>query len=613
MAVQNFTPSPTEVDLEATAELPAMDFAGTATDIASTDVHVAPGIPAGVAELAASLREAEQRLARKMERVAGLEGDLAAALRTAVELRAQLDVASAQAVPRESALREAELQLAQRTERVAALEAELANAQRTAVELRAQLDHESAQGARHEKSLREAEQQLARRTERVAVLETELANAQRTAVELRAQLDHESAQGARHEKSLREAEQQLARRTERVAALETELASEQRAVAEQRALLDQERLQGAQRERQLRERGLAFEQQLTELRQELAARDASNRRQAQDLLDLRRRNERSLEALQTWQGFRGVAVAQLDEQDAQLVQAGAQYAAQIAAAEARLAQLKSETDASIARLTAEAETRIAKLQSEAGSAAARLQSDAAARVAKLQSEAEARFATLKSETDERAAQLQSELAAARLVAENRVAALEESLRVALASNEAGTVALQAQQQLNQTLQAQLNVATTKAGKAEEDLHVAEEHIHRLESEAHASATLLGSLQQNVERLGRDDTGSRPVLRVVATEPAVRVLIRQVDGVDVVYPLGKRTTIGRTPDNDIQVDTTFISRHHAVLLSNPDQCVVEDLNSTNGVMVNGRPVNRQALRDGDLLTVGKSEFRYQQRA
>jgi pSer/pThr/pTyr-binding forkhead associated (FHA) protein len=31
------------------------------------------------------------------------------------------------------------------------------------------------------------------------------------------------------------------------------------------------------------------------------------------------------------------------------------------------------------------------------------------------------------------------------------------------------------------------------------------------------------------------------------------------------------------------------------------------------MVNGRPVNRQALRDGDLLTVGKSEFRYQQRA
>ena len=206
MAVQNFN-SPTEVDLEATAELPAIDFAGTATDIASTDVHVAPGIPAGVAELAGSLREAEQRLARKMERVAGLESDLA-------------------------------------------------NAQRTAVELRAQLDHEGSQATRRENALREAEQQLAQKAGRVTALETELATAQGSATELRARLDKESTQSAAHEKALREAEQQLTLKSERVIGLEKELANEQRAVAEQRALLDQERLQGAQRERELRERGL---------------------------------------------------------------------------------------------------------------------------------------------------------------------------------------------------------------------------------------------------------------------------------------------------------------------------------------------------------------------
>ncbi len=186
--------------------------------------------------------------------------------------------------------------------------------------------------------------------------------------------------------------------------------------------------------------------------------------------------------------------------------------------------------------------------------------------------------------------------------------------MAVAAHEAVAATLQAQQLQTQALKEQLGVASTKAERVEHDLHVAEEHINRLESEAHASAALLGNLQVNVDRLARDDTGSRPVLRVVpATETAQRVLIRQVDGVDIEYPLGRRTTIGRTPDNDIQVDTTFISRHHAVLLSNPDQCVVEDLNSTNGVMINGRPVNRHPLRDGDTLTIGKSEFRYQQRA
>jgi pSer/pThr/pTyr-binding forkhead associated (FHA) protein len=81
----------------------------------------------------------------------------------------------------------------------------------------------------------------------------------------------------------------------------------------------------------------------------------------------------------------------------------------------------------------------------------------------------------------------------------------------------------------------------------------------------------------------------------------------------VYPLGRRTSVGRTAENDIQIDTTYVSRHHAVLLSSPDACIVEDLNSTNGVLVNGRKVGRQVLQDGDIVTFGKTEFRYQQRS
>lgn len=95
--------------------------------------------------------------------------------------------------------------------------------------------------------------------------------------------------------------------------------------------------------------------------------------------------------------------------------------------------------------------------------------------------------------------------------------------------------------------------------------------------------------------------------------ALRVLVRKEGGTEVVYPLGRHTTIGRTPDNDIQVDTTCVSRHHAVLLSGLDHCIVEDLNSTNGLQVNGQRVGRQLLHDGDIVTIGKTHFRYQTRS
>jgi pSer/pThr/pTyr-binding forkhead associated (FHA) protein len=91
-----------------------------------------------------------------------------------------------------------------------------------------------------------------------------------------------------------------------------------------------------------------------------------------------------------------------------------------------------------------------------------------------------------------------------------------------------------------------------------------------------------------------------------------VLIRQEGNAEVVHPIGRRTSIGRTPENDIQIDTVHVSRRHAVLLSNSDHCIVEDLNSTNGVLVNGRRIGRQLLQDGDTVMIGKTEFRYQQR-
>ena len=83
--------------------------------------------------------------------------------------------------------------------------------------------------------------------------------------------------------------------------------------------------------------------------------------------------------------------------------------------------------------------------------------------------------------------------------------------------------------------------------------------------------------------------------------------------EVVHVLGRRTTIGRTPDNDLQIDASFISRHHAVILAGPVHTIVEDLNSTNGVRVNGRRVTRHPLKDGDMVLIGKTRFRFAVRA
>lgn len=93
---------------------------------------------------------------------------------------------------------------------------------------------------------------------------------------------------------------------------------------------------------------------------------------------------------------------------------------------------------------------------------------------------------------------------------------------------------------------------------------------------------------------------------------LRTLVRDEGGAQVVYPLGRHTTIGRTPDNDIQVNASYVSRNHAVLLAGTDHCIIEDLNSTNGLLVNGHRTGRQVLHDGDTVTIGKTHFRYQQR-
>lgn len=64
------------------------------------------------------------------------------------------------------------------------------------------------------------------------------------------------------------------------------------------------------------------------------------------------------------------------------------------------------------------------------------------------------------------------------------------------------------------------------------------------------------------------------------------------------------TIGRGPDNDVVIDNLAVSTHHSRIFAELDHYVVEDLQSVNGTFVNGFPVQRKILRDGDKIGVGK---------
>jgi len=71
----------------------------------------------------------------------------------------------------------------------------------------------------------------------------------------------------------------------------------------------------------------------------------------------------------------------------------------------------------------------------------------------------------------------------------------------------------------------------------------------------------------------------------------------------------RLVIGRTADNDLQIDSKFISRHHCQIVTQADSCLIEDLNSTNGIFVQSKRVRRYNLNDGDVVQVGQHEIMY----
>ena len=89
------------------------------------------------------------------------------------------------------------------------------------------------------------------------------------------------------------------------------------------------------------------------------------------------------------------------------------------------------------------------------------------------------------------------------------------------------------------------------------------------------------------------------------------LILSLDGQTVrEYLIDKeRITIGRRPNNDIQIDNLAVSGEHAVITTILNDSFLEDMDSTNGTLVNGEPVKKHYLQNNDVIEIGKYRLTY----
>jgi hypothetical protein len=332
---------------------------------------------------------------------------------------------------------------------------------------------------------------------------------------------------------------------------------------------------------------------------------------------------------------RGVAVARANAEAAQLREQLAAHLESLHTAKERLAVQSADTPELEDQLFARAD-RIAALEKTLAEKSARLtKSEERCEVLDCED------MNLRATVTRRNAQIAT-LEADLVARQQRESQLRDRLAEALASTDPYVPELRAELHARdeqiRLLKLDVDIARSHAAEKDHDLQVAEEYIRNLEIDVRDKNSKLEEANVTVEEwraviaesqrsiLQRDgqiqqlqtdlekriavstDSAAQTGEEVLLEGPA-RVLIRTDGNTDFVHVLGRRTRIGRGSDNELVLDTKHISRYHAVLLAGPVHTSIEDLNSTNGVFVNGKRVSRQILKDGDRVTVGRTQFRY----
>ena len=132
----------------------------------------------------------------------------------------------------------------------------------------------------------------------------------------------------------------------------------------------------------------------------------------------------------------------------------------------------------------------------------------------------------------------------------------------------------------------------------EDLNAAIDELQWVEFTAHTNRMRI----LNLENTAPEAENAGPTVgRILLASDGKTVMERELKP--------GRLVIGRTSDNDIQIDSKFISRHHCQIVTQAESCLIEDLNSTNGIFVQSKRVRRHNLNDGDVVKVGQHEIMY----
>lgn len=153
--------------------------------------------------------------------------------------------------------------------------------------------------------------------------------------------------------------------------------------------------------------------------------------------------------------------------------------------------------------------------------------------------------------------------------------------------------------------------------------VVADYEEKLEDKTATISALLDELARHGEDVSAeselDDVGHLPESvptrfgeRGGSAERLTRLLIGRIDKQELRFPLFKnRLTIGRTQQNDIYLNAQYISRRHAVVVTEGDSTRIIDWGSKNGVYVNSRRITEHFLKSGDRVRIGSIEFRYEE--
>jgi chromosome segregation ATPase len=610
MAVENGQPQ--EMDLDKTDRLPILEGVLFDEDVADDAVRMDRAAPSAsnfvrpssidLPSLAESVRSVEERIARQNAeyealtrsyerardaetaaagRAGTLERDLAAA-RAALEAEcvrsrefeksssekgAALDAARLRA---EEAAHDSERHLAEARilhDSLAARDATIVQVLHSLSERDAQL---SALQSEHAKVLPALEARAKNSTQLEDELNAARAQLQSVSAELKSSLrqaDALSAQAKRHESEIRAARADLAiTKTHASSYLELLRTRDWRSNFHQNLFRDMDAKVGAADA--ARE---VFKAERDQIAARLAAYEATISA-----------HSATIEQLQSAAAAQAGSVAEQAKRLQEAEQQRSAWTTKLSASEAERARLQAELTTSDQALT------LAQASADgATQRRAQLQSEHAAKIAELEADAETR--------EQEMTVLMAHLKEARRPIESiegDVKRLKEDLALK-------TLAINELTEEGDKLRAALE---RTRGQLEEREFL----IRRLERSESNNANALGRIQTSMERLG---SAAAPSLSASPAQEWSPELIRIDGDRSISHSLGRRTRIGRAPGCELHIDSTSVSRHHALILAGTREAIIEDLNSTNGVILNGRKVTRQVLNDGDIVTIGDIQFRY----